>query len=245
MSSASTGLGSLGSLLRAAAQGRGLLRERGADGGAVRRRRPRGQAHLEAGRLGATLAGVRVGGADGGARTVARRSNSSPARRARRGRGHALADAGSLRTRRGDRAHARALRGHGGGDLRARRALGRQRPSARAARRGDPARRAHRVPRADRGDLLGGRRRSRPPTRWPTRRRGEWFDPALVDALGAVRDDASFWASLRDRGSQPNRARGPTTPRRRRRTWTGSPMRSPPSSTPSRRGPTGTPTAPA
>jgi HD-GYP domain-containing protein (c-di-GMP phosphodiesterase class II)/DNA invertase Pin-like site-specific DNA recombinase len=28
------------------------------------------------------------------------------------------------------------------------------------------------------------------------RRRGEWFDPALVAALDAVRDDASFWASL-------------------------------------------------
>ncbi len=28
-------------------------------------------------------------------------------------------------------------------------------------------------------------------------RRGEWFDPALVDALHAIRDDASFWASLR------------------------------------------------
>jgi HD-GYP domain-containing protein (c-di-GMP phosphodiesterase class II) len=28
------------------------------------------------------------------------------------------------------------------------------------------------------------------------RRRGRWFDPALVDALGALRDDAAFWASL-------------------------------------------------
>jgi len=30
------------------------------------------------------------------------------------------------------------------------------------------------------------------------RRRGRWFDPALVDALAALRSDASFWASLRD-----------------------------------------------
>jgi len=28
------------------------------------------------------------------------------------------------------------------------------------------------------------------------RRRGHWFDPALVDALGAFRADAGFWASL-------------------------------------------------
>src|SRR4051794_7534750 len=28
------------------------------------------------------------------------------------------------------------------------------------------------------------------------RRRGGWFDPDLVDALGAIRDDVAFWASL-------------------------------------------------
>ena len=28
------------------------------------------------------------------------------------------------------------------------------------------------------------------------RRRGHWFDPALVDALGALRGDTAFWASL-------------------------------------------------
>jgi HD-GYP domain-containing protein (c-di-GMP phosphodiesterase class II) len=31
-----------------------------------------------------------------------------------------------------------------------------------------------------------------------SRRRGRWFDPQLVDALGAFRDDAPFWASLAD-----------------------------------------------
>ncbi len=30
------------------------------------------------------------------------------------------------------------------------------------------------------------------------RRRGRWFDPALVDALGAFRDDSRFWAELED-----------------------------------------------
>src|SRR5919198_4676269 len=30
------------------------------------------------------------------------------------------------------------------------------------------------------------------------KRRGGWFDPALVDALGAIRGDASFWESLGD-----------------------------------------------
>src|SRR5918912_1850109 len=29
-------------------------------------------------------------------------------------------------------------------------------------------------------------------------RSGEWFDPALVGALGAIRHDAGFWASLRE-----------------------------------------------
>ena len=43
------------------------------------------------------------------------------------------------------------------------------------------------------------------------KRRGRWFDPALVDALLAVRDDRAFWAPLEDpracrrwlRGSPP------------------------------------------
>jgi HD-GYP domain-containing protein (c-di-GMP phosphodiesterase class II) len=30
------------------------------------------------------------------------------------------------------------------------------------------------------------------------RRRGGWFDPALVDALGTLRTDTAFWSSLRD-----------------------------------------------
>ena len=70
-----------------------------------------------------------------------------------RGRGHAFADARPLRPRRRDRAAARAALRHRGGDPRARRALGRQRPAVRPARRGDPAARAHRLPRADGGDV--------------------------------------------------------------------------------------------
>ena len=64
--------GPLGPLLRAAAQGRGLLGERGADGGAVRGRRPSGQAQLEAGRLGATLPAFVWAAADGRRPAVAR-----------------------------------------------------------------------------------------------------------------------------------------------------------------------------
>jgi putative nucleotidyltransferase with HDIG domain len=32
-----------------------------------------------------------------------------------------------------------------------------------------------------------------------TRRSGQWFDPALVEAFGAIRDDTAFWSSLADR----------------------------------------------
>ena len=58
------------------------------------------------------------------------------------------------------------------------------------------------MPRADPGDLLGGTRR-RGRLRDGQRRRGEWFDPALVAALGAVRHDANFWASLRTADLSP------------------------------------------
>ena len=35
------------------------------------------------------------------------------------------------------------------------------------------------------------------------KRRGRWFDPALVDALLGFRDDAAFWAVLEDAGAIP------------------------------------------
>ena len=58
------------------------------------------------------------------------------------------------------------------------------------------------MPRTDRGDLLGDTRRPGR-LRGGRARRGEWFDPALVAALGAIRDDARFWASLRDPDLSP------------------------------------------
>ena len=86
-------------------------------------------------------------------------------------------------------------RGHGRGDPHARRALGRRRPAARAARRGDPAARADPVPRADveifhaaggiaaasAGRAGGARRLVRPRAR---------------RALDAISGDAEFWATL-------------------------------------------------
>ena len=73
------------------------------------------------------------------------------------------------------------------------------------------------------------------------KRRGRWFDPALVDALLAVEtrilDDARASRRL-GRGSPPTCCSSPTT-----RGSIGSPRRSPASSTPSRRSPPGTPSA--
>ena len=77
--------GSVGPVLRAAAQGRRVFGELGAHGGAVRRRRPGGQTDLEARRLGAAAVGVRVVAADRRARRVAdRRVPSGCARSAPR-----------------------------------------------------------------------------------------------------------------------------------------------------------------
>ena len=97
-------------VLRPAAQGRRLLGELGADGGAVRRRRAARQAQLQADRLGALLHRVPVDAADGGARRLAALARG-PADVAARGDGdHALADARALRARGGDRAADRARR---------------------------------------------------------------------------------------------------------------------------------------
>ena len=60
------------------------------------------------------------------------------------------------------------------------------------------------------------------------KRRGRWFDPALVDALLAIRDDRAFWGPLEDSALRPagggvgagrpraDRRRRPARPRRRR-----------------------------
>ena len=39
------------------------------------------------------------------------------------------------------------------------------------------------------------------------KRRGRWFDPALVDALLGFRDDAAFWGPLEDPRAIPPVAR--------------------------------------
>ena len=85
------------------------------------------------------------------------------------------------------------------------------------ARRGDPAARADPVPRAERRGVprtMG----ARGAYGMALKRRGRWFDPALVDALLAFRDDAAFWGPLEDprvpaAGWEPRR---PRAVRRRR-----------------------------
>src|SRR4051812_17765446 len=68
-------------LLRAAAEGRGLLGQLGADGGALRRRRPPRQAHLQARELVAAVPGPLVRAATGRARRPGPRPAPPPARR--------------------------------------------------------------------------------------------------------------------------------------------------------------------
>ena len=232
----------VGPVLRAAAQGRRLHGERGADGGAVRRRRPRAQAQRQAHRLGAQAPRVRVVGARGRAEGVAEGQAGAAARDQGRGRGDALADAGALRSRRRDRAHDRPVGRHGGGDPGARRALGRPRPAALAARRADPAAGPHPVPGPDGGDL-------------PRQGRGRRRLRGRHAALGhLVRPRAGAGARRLPAGRRllglagrarphPLGARGPGDHRRRRPRCCRSPPPSRRSSTPSRRGRTSTPTA--
>ena len=143
------------------------------------------------------------------------------------GTGDALADAGPLLSRGGDRTQARVLRSHGGGDPRPGRALGRPRPAARAAwdrasrwwRRilclaqtvevfhasGGLARRLPGRAQAPRGVV-----RPRP---WSTR----WTRSAPIRASG------HRWTSPTCRpSSRPIRCSPPTRP-----AWTGSPKGSP------------------
>ena len=141
-------------LLRAAAQGRRLLEQRGQAVSAVRGRRLRAQARPQADRPPAPVRGAQVH------RPPRPRP---PARRDRpqRRRGRARDDRAALRARRRHRAHDRAQRGHRRGDQGARRALGRQRLSLRHRRRRDPAARPHRLPRPDRRGVLRRRRPAR------------------------------------------------------------------------------------
>ena len=185
-------------LLRAAAQGRGLLGQRRAHGGAVRRRRPGGQAHVEARRLVAARArafvwSVRTVAPGGSLRERAAPPEGASATRAtsrasswrRAATAAPRSRACSTSPRRPPRRSAR-LDEHwdGRGD------------AGRPARGGDPAARAHPLPRPDRRDLpRGGRRAGRP-------RGGAAPARALVrpGARGRVRSrsaaTAAFWAAL-------------------------------------------------
>ena len=192
----------LGPLLRAAAQGRRLLGQRGADGGAVRRRRPGGQAHVEAGRLVEPAARVPVVAADRRARRLAARARVRAAARASgRGRGHAQVHGGALRPRRRDRAHALPVRGDRGRDPQPRRALGRPRH----ARRPRAARRS-RCSRAS----SASRRRSRSSTPHggvDGRARGRRAGAA---AAGSTRRSSTrCWRICRDRGVLARRSSAP------------------------------------
>ncbi len=210
-------------LLRAAAQGRRLLRELRADGGAVRRRRPRGQADVQARRLVQPVPGVHLVAADGGPRRPVRGQGAAAARAARGGRGHSVADARPLRPRRRDRAAAGARGAHRRRDPHARRALGRPRPARGPRPRGDPAARPDPLPGPDRRDLQRRARRAcRMPRRAapqrplvrprPGRRAGAL--PRRLDVLGlAVRAEdraagpARPAAGRRRRLSRPDRRR--------------------------------------
>ena len=169
-------------LLRAAAQGRGLLRQRRAHGRAVRRRRPGGQAHVQARRLVEPRCGVP--GRCGPSRPVAAaRAGRLPAGDPRRGRRHPQVHGGALRPRRRDRAHALPHR---------------TRPPPRSARStstgtgaGSPTGCAgEEIPLLARILCLaqtveifhasGGVKAARAVARSAA---GRWFDPALVDAL--------------------------------------------------------------
>ena len=163
-----------------------------------------------------------------------------------RGRGHARADAGPLRPRRRDRPHARPRDRDGRGDPRARRALGRRRRS----RAGCAARRSRCSARilclAQTVEIFHAAGGVGAAWRVARRRRGGWFDPALVDALGTLLARRGLLGLAAPtvtsaRGSREDRlliadddAAGPDRRARSRA-----------SSTRSRPGPTGTPTASA
>ena len=178
--------GALGPLLRAAAQGRRLLGQLVADDRAVRHRRPRRQAHLQARRLGAAVAGVRVGVADRGAR-------AGPAAKVRRllavrDEGEVTRSLMQARCERGaqiarmlglSEAHRRrrSTRSTSTGTARAT-------PTGCGASRSRSARGSRTSPR--RAEIFwaaGGRRAA---SRVAHKRRGGWFDPSLVTALDAL-----------------------------------------------------------
>ena len=232
-------------LLRAAAQGRGLLGELGADGGAVRGRRPAGEAHAPSGWTGRAAS----------RRSCGRCGRSRPAGRCARARCSCSrsSDEGEItralmraRCERG--AEIARLLGLGPGTAEAIRALDEHWDGA-ASPRGCAARRSRSRARilclAQTVEIFHAARGARRGAGgWRARRSGGWFDPRAGRRAGARRAATrAFWRSLArgDAGAvgaaraAPDGRRGAPRPR--------SPTRSRAWSTRSRRGPTATPTA--
>ena len=113
-----------------------------------------------------------------------------------RGRRHAQVHGGALRPRRRDRAHALPVRGDRRRDPQPRRALGRARHARRAARRGDPAARAHPLPRPDGRDLPRGRRRRGGPRASRGAGAGAGSTPRSSTRCWPSASDRSFWRTL-------------------------------------------------
>ncbi|CAA9499230.1 MAG: Response regulator, partial [uncultured Solirubrobacteraceae bacterium] len=161
----------LGPVLRAAAQGRGLLGDGPADDRAVRGRRAGGQAHGQARRHHERPAAQPLDAALRRPRAVLARAAGAGALPVGPGRRDPAGLRHPLRPRRRDRADALPERADRPGHPQPGRALGRRRGAGRAGRRADPARGADPLPRADRRGLPRRRRRPRgPPRRAPPAR---------------------------------------------------------------------------
>ena len=186
-------------LLRAAAQGRGLLGELRPDGGAVRRptttRAKRSSKRVDWARsYPAFLWSLRTVAPGGSLRSRAEQLMAISARRP----SDALADAGALRARRGDRSADRARPGHG----RRRSAGSTSTGTGTASPRASAARRS----RSRRGSCAS-RRRSRSSTRRAARRgagvakrrSGGWFDPRSSPRWRARRRHGVLGARCRRR----------------------------------------------
>ena len=135
--------------------------------------------------------------ADGVARALADQQGAPRRRGAAlrtRGRPHAGRAALRARSRRGARDRARR-RGRAG-DHRRRRALGRRAaiPAASPATRSRRWAGSSAWPRPPRS--TGSTAVPRQPCEIARKRRGTWFDPALVEALVALEHDEAFWATL-------------------------------------------------